>query len=494
MGEGPYSDADARAQWPDVRLSPTEVQVLRYLMNHPGQPISATELLREVWGYANTTRSRTVSTTMARLRKKLEPDPNHPTVLLNLRGQGYTLALPRPHVDASPRERPTNARPPDNSLVGRAHDLAELLRLLRDGRRMVTLHGTGGIGKTRLALHAAATLHTERDGGAWFVNLASARTSSDVLHTIATVCDVDLGRARDDEARDQLGRLLARRGAMLLVLDNFEQLAPPAVDVVWGLLEQATALQVLATSRVRLQLADEVVFTLDRLQPEDATELLRQRICDARRDRSAPLDDSLMHTIAGMVDGIPLALELAAARSRWMSLAELAAHLRCSLASLSDEQGVLPARQRTLRRTISWSWELLDPVEQAALVQLAAFRGGCPRDAALQVVHAVGRARAVLNDLVDSSMVNTEWSHEGVRLSLYDSVRDFALDQDHPELAAARDRHATWAFDLAADCHSTYNTDPNAGRTLWRERDNMASAKEEWRRSTVCATSNSTRS
>lgn len=350
---------------------------------------------------------------------------------------------------------------PPTATIGREADLAALSDLIGEpASRLVTLVGPGGVGKTRLALELARAVGERFADGARFVELAPVRTQDHVASTIAKRLDVVL--LPPESAEDGLARHLGER-EVLLVLDNFEHLLP-AAPLVANLLAATTRLRVLVTSREPLRLRAERLFRLDPLglPPDDvngdgtsakqapAVELF---VAVARaRDASFVLGDDNASAVARVcrrLDGLPLALELAAARIGLLTVPELAARLRDGLDALGSGPRDAPARQRTLTATLEWSYALLMPDEQAALARLAVFAGGCALDAAQFVT---GASLDVLEALLTKNLAVTERTPSGsVRLGMLETVREFARGhfEQRDDAAELHRRHCEHYLALA---------------------------------------------
>ncbi|MFT6820474.1 MAG: putative ATPase [Myxococcota bacterium] len=498
-----YLDPDPIGEtWPDVSFSPIERALLTYLLNVTDRPVPREELLREVWGYSPKTKTRTVSTTARRLRTKIEPDVKAPSVLLNVRGQGYVLHPPRsaigtgaPSLAEVERQvrallgedvdllslvggtrRKTNIRAEPNRLVGRDADLQDLATLVYGGARLVTLHGPGGIGKTRLATRFARDRNNAYSGGTWFCDLSDATTHIEMLRTIAEVLGLAPSALRTGDPVERLAAVLEHRGPTLLVLDNFEQLSDDAVTAVANLMDLASNITLIVTSRERLRIELERVQAVHALNPIHASDLLRERIQAVQWDARAPLEADVLDEITVLLEGIPLALEMAAARARVLPLRELRGRLQSSFSVLALDRRGAPDRQRTLTQAIQWSWELLTEDEQDALCQLCLFRGGATLQAIEQVVLTSDSVLQVLSSLLDKSMLRRWTDAQGQRIGLYASVREFGLKIAVTSLGPARARHAQWAMAHLRTCSLNFETDPSTGPALWGERDNIIAA------------------
>ncbi len=356
---------------------------------------------------------------------------------------------------------------PPSPLVGRELEVHDLTELLGDGtNRLVTITGPGGCGKTRLALHVGELAGDRPNQRVCFVDLSGLRDPTLVLPTMAGALGVK--DAGDRALPEAIGRVLGS-ASVLLVVDNFEHLVPAATDLA-AVLEATTGLQVLVTSREALRLRWEQEYPLHPLatpEPGDgalavagspAVELFVQF---ARRVRPSfeltSQDAATVGELVRRLDGLPLALELAAARLRVLSPVELLERLGRRLDdALGTGSPDAPARHRTLSEAMTWSYELLDPVEQATFRRLAAFAGGCTFDAAEIVCTGDGvppeRLLDVLDSLVDKSLVVARAGTTGpTRFHLLETARAFGRDRlrAEDEIAPVCARHLAWCTDLA---------------------------------------------
>ena len=331
---------------------------------------------------------------------------------------------------------------PASALVGREQEIERLKAVLaRPGMRLVTLTGPGGIGKTRLAVQAAAGLPDEFPDGLWWVALAPVSRGEEVLGALAQVVGV-----REDEGtgleRALLARLEGRR--MLVVLDNAEHLLPEVADVVVRLLATGDRLVVLATSRERLQLSAEHVYPVPPLSAADAVALLQERAAAVGVVAGQP---QVLDRLCTRLDRLPLALELAAARLRVFSPVQLLDRIDSRLDLFAGPRDAEP-RHRTLRATIEWSHDLLTGPEQALFRRLAVFTADCTLDAAESVCRPESGA---LDGLLDKCLVVRGDDESEPRFGMLESIRDFAAerlaaDGEVPELQA---RHARYFRALA---------------------------------------------
>lgn len=478
------------------RLTTREAEFLRYLAVHSGRTVSREELLKEVWGYklGAVTRSRSVDKMLARLRPKLRDSAAEPEHIFTVYGGGYRFVplsvegrTPPPSpTDPEETRAPTNLPVPASDFVGRSDDLADLEEDLQSGARLVTVLGPGGVGKTRLMLHQAARL-LENDppaGGIWFCDLTEARDIDGLLAAVAGALQLELGASED--ALDIVGRALAEAGELLLLLDNAEQIAAPTARAVSAWLQAAPRARFLVTSREALRVREERCFELDGLEPADGLDLFVQRARAVRRGfEPTPEGAAAIGQIVEMLDRLPLAIELAAARVTTLTPAKILERLERDFGSVLRTSGRdRVARQATLEGAVAWSWELLSRWEQATLAQLSVFRGGFFLEAAEAVVDLSRFPDSPpvfesIEALVLKSLVRREdLSGLGeVRFRLYETIRVFGQarleEQDESGQAAARAQvyFLALAEQLAAGIASQRTSE--ALRRLALEHDNL---------------------
>ncbi|MFJ1808222.1 MULTISPECIES: AfsR/SARP family transcriptional regulator [unclassified Streptomyces] len=401
-----------------------------------------------------------------------------------------TPALAPQPPKPSTRTPHSNLPAPLTPLVGRAEALTRLSQLLA-GARLVTLTGPGGVGKTRLAGAAAGTAKAdELPDGVWLAEFSGVRagTAADLAQVVASSLGIrdDIpvalpGAGAGVPARSPAHRLAAvlRDRRTLLVLDNCEHVVDAAAELAALLLRTAPGLRVLATSQEPLGLAGEAVFLVEPLRNDDAVQLFTERAAAAApgfsldSETSGPAEHAAVTEICRRLDGIPLALELAATRVRALGVRELAARLGDRFGILTTGQRGAPARQQTLRATIDWSWELLGASERVVLRRLAVYGDGCDLVAAEAVCAGDGVAREEVLDLVtrlvDRSFVVVVEGPTGPRYRLLESIAAYAMERLHEvrELTAVRDRHLRHYLALAELAESRLRC---AGQRSWLSR------------------------
>jgi predicted ATPase/DNA-binding XRE family transcriptional regulator len=376
-------------------------------------------------------------------------------------------ARPKPRVrrafnlDPAPLSA-IRALPPEvTTFIGREAEIAEILEIL-SSHRALTITGPGGVGKTRVALRVAA--RQQRPDGVWFVDLGSVRDPTRVVAKILSVVPLPF---RDEQTPEALAESLRDRSAVL-VLDNCEHVLDVAGAVVAALLRTAPNVAVLATSRHRLNVTAEVVFRLAPLPYPDSTRLSAR---DARRYaavelfvlRASAADQRFLFSdnhVAGVVEicrrveGVPLAVELAAARLPMFGLTKLCERLSDRLDVLKSNVRDVPERQQTFRATIDWSYDLLEADERSLLQRLAIFAGGCTLEAAEEVCSDENMSREWIPEgltaLVDRSLISANIAGSSPRYSLLEATRQYALeklsDLERRRLSA---RHAAWLAEFA---------------------------------------------
>ena len=353
---------------------------------------------------------------------------------------------------------------PVSSFIGRVQEVESISAILRRHNvRLLTLTGPGGVGKTRLSIEVARQLQGFFSHGVAFIDLAPIRSPEMVLPTIASQLGL---REQPGTTLKSVLQLALQDRSMLLVLDNLEQVSGAASDIA-GLLAACPSLNILATSRVVLRIGAEHVFEIEPMQVSneaamqkgDAVLLFEERVQAA--NNQFMLNDVNVDTVIELVDrlqGMPLAIELAAARTRLWPVAELLGKLDAQLPFLGGGAVDAPQRHRSLRDTIGWSYELLTPRDKAVFRTMSIFPVGCTMETAIAVLgdnqlSAADQVTEAIGTLVDSSLVRP---HDGVdhrvRYRMLASVREFGLEQ--LEVSGEDDKvrwaaHRAWAEPLA---------------------------------------------
>jgi predicted ATPase len=415
------------------------------------------------------------SSVSARLRDELGLDPGE-----ELRELQRRILQHDPTLALSPvaEERLPALQEPPNRLLGRERELVELRRLLLDERvRLLVLTGAGGSGKTRLALEAARASADSFANGTCWVELAPLRDSEHVPGAIARALGVEIAPGK--EPVDALAdALLARE--LLLVLDNAEHLRA-AAPLYARLLARAPRLSVLVTSRAVLHLSGEHVYPVEPLAEPAAVALFTERAYAADpRFQPSDQDEQAIRQICRRLDGLPLALELAAGRTRTLTPGELLERLEPRLPLLTGGPRDLPARQQTLRATLEWSYDLVTNEERQDLRRLAVFAGGCTLDAAEAVCETTPERLAAL---VEHNLLQHHTTPAGSRYTMLETIREYAAEQLEltDEAETLRQRHAEWCCDLEGLPGLTGRVSPRIrgeeGMQLLRaEYDNIQSA------------------
>jgi predicted ATPase/class 3 adenylate cyclase len=350
---------------------------------------------------------------------------------------------------------PTNLPLQTTSFVGRDEDMADVIEALEQAR-VVTLTGVGGVGKTRLAVQVAAELLEGFRDGAWMVELGPLTDPEGMPEVIAAALAISprQGRTMAESVVDAL-----RDREMLVVFDNCEHLITTAARTVDAIVHVCPDVRVLSTSREGLGLRGERQITVPSLDLVDASvQLFADRAYEVGGRFELDSDvTAAVAQICSRLDGIPLAIELAAARTRMMSPAEIAARLDERFRLLTGGSRTAVERHQTLRQAVDWSYDLLSPLERGLLNCLGVFAGGFTLDAAEIVVAGDEIERVQVLDgiaqLVDKSLILVERSDEETRYRLLETIRQYALERldDAAATDAVRRRHAEWCATFMAD-------------------------------------------
>jgi predicted ATPase/DNA-binding XRE family transcriptional regulator len=332
------------------------------------------------------------------------------------------------------------------SFVGREPAVAEIIALL-ERRRLVTVTGIGGVGKTRLAIVSGSRALGRYEDGARFVDLSPLTDPKEVVHKFASAI------AMTATSQDIVASLIAelRDRQLLIVVDNCEHVLESVAGIIAAILQSCQSVDIVATSRQRLSLMGECVYRLEPLELPAAVELFADRAFDG--DRDFKITDANAPTITDIcldLDGIPLAIEIAAARLASLGLALLQAKVRGGKTALSSGLRDTIERHETLTATMSWSYDLLDDRERAVLRRLSVFAGGCCSEAARAVCAAppveIDEVDDVLSTLLDKSLVSVDRQTAERRFRLLETTRAYGLDmlRASGEETAVIDRHAEW--------------------------------------------------
>jgi predicted ATPase/DNA-binding SARP family transcriptional activator/Tfp pilus assembly protein PilF len=365
----------------------------------------------------------------------IDPSPQLQALYRKILNQDASLIVDGPSLQA-----PTNLQAPSTALVGRMRELADVQALLcREDVRLVTLTGTGGTGKTRLSLEAAAGLLGDFAGGVFVVPLDVTREPGLVVAQIAQVLEVREGPGQTP------GEAVAthlREKQILLILDNFEHVLE-AASSVGELMAACPHLKVLVTSRTPLHVRGEHEYPVPPLIEADAATLFSERALAKRPDFSG---DGEVAEICRRLDCLPLAIELAAARVKTLSGPTILEKLDDRLSLLTRGARDLPRRQQTLRATVEWSYELLREEERQAFAAVAIFAGGFTATAAEAVA---GADVDLVDDLVDHSLVHVVVE----RYAMLETIREYAVEclEQSDDREVVRERHARFYLELTEE-------------------------------------------
>lgn len=429
--------------------------------------------------------------TRERLAEELGTDPSAELSALH-------TALLRGELGERAENRRTNLRAELTSFVGKDDDIS-VVAALAIKHRLVTLTGPGGSGKTRLATETGRKMLAELPDGAWLVELASVRAGGELAQAALTAIGLrDQGLLGGPRAGEPMDRLIAalRERAILLILDNCEHVIEAAAAFADRLLGECRRLRILATSREPLGITGEVLWQVEPLalpakgvDPAEvgaspAVRLLRDRAVLVRKDiGSDPHTLSEMARICRALDGMPLAIELAAARLRTMSIDQLARRLDDRFRLLTSGSRTALSRHKTLRAVVDWSWDLLTEAERGVLRRLSVFAGGASLGAAERVcgdeAFAGEQVLDLLTALVEKSLLLAE-GEDTPRYRMLDTIREYAAHRlaEAGETEAARRAHLAYFTELAetADPHLRRAEQREWLATLEAEHDNIGAA------------------
>jgi predicted ATPase/DNA-binding SARP family transcriptional activator len=377
--------------------------------------------------------------------------------------------------EAGPARRRTNLPAPLTSFVGREEECRRIAKLLAEAR-LVTLTGPGGAGKTRLSAEVTGGLLDDYPDGVWFVPLAPVTTAVDVAQAVLQAIGVSdsLGSIESRELQSPLERLIdvLRNRRLLMIFDNCEHLVDAVARLADRVLGEAAGVRILATSREPLGITGETLYPVPSLplpeadaEAEDAVQhaavrLFADRARAVRPDFSLAGDQTaLVIAICRELDGIPLAIELAAARVRSLTVRQIADRLGYRFQLLNGGNRAALPRHQTLRAVVDWSWDLLEPDERTVLRRLSVFTGGATPESAEQVCRLDDSehrdARDVIDviaSLIDKSLVQADTGGDGeVRYRLLETVRAYGIErlEEAGEQDRVRAAHVTYFLDLA---------------------------------------------
>jgi len=471
----------------ELKLRPKVYETLKYLVEHPGRLIGKQELMQAVWPDAFVTDDSLVQCTLE-LRRALGDRNQQLLKTVPRRGYLFTSEVTRraPKPDHFPttdsfdlsgdRESLANIAKkrhnqpiPRTSLIGREQQVAEAAELLlRQDVRLLSLTGPGGAGKTRLGVALAAAV-ADRFSGFHFVGLASITQPALVATALADAFEIQQGASRT--IPQLIGDRLQRWGPFLLLLDNFEQVLP-AATVVAEILEACPSLKVLVTSRSCLRIYGEQEFPVTPLAANSAIELFAQRAAAVWPDFAITSENaSAVQEICLRLDGLPLAIELAAARTKVLPPNAILDRLQNRLQLLTDGALDLPERQQTLRKTIDWSHDLLNEAERKLFRRFSVFVGGSTFEGAEAVCNP-SRDLGIdpfegLSSLVDKNLVQrVDRAEAQPRFVMLETIREYALEclTDSGEQSATRRAHAAYCLVLAEEGNPELNP---ADRSRW---------------------------
>ena len=473
-------------------------QLLGLLVERHPRALSKTELQDRLWPDTFVV-EKNLTNLVSEIREALGDDPATPRFIRTVHRFGYAFRE-TPSMDSGDHDIGTrhNLPAPLTNFIGRDREVAELLQLV-PAARVLTLTGAGGCGKTRLALEVAARALDRFPDGAWVVDLSALADPRLVTQAVASVFDIREGPNRP--ILDALHGYLRNR-QILLVLDNCEHLITACAHFVDALLRAADRVCILATSREGLGITGETVWRVPSLSLPDLSEaasvetLLRHDAVRLFIERASAVDSTFAFTAANAaavaevcvrLDGIPLALELAAARVKVLSIAQIHARLNDRFRLLTGGSRTAVARQRTLEATVEWSYGLLSGAERRLMRRLSVFAGGWTMEAAEDVTsdNAAERDDVLesLSRLVDKSLANVESDSEGNRrYHFLETVRQYARERlfESGEAERLRDRHLAFFHDLVRRAEPELT---RADQIAWlnrlqREHDNLRLALE----------------
>ncbi len=455
--------------------------LLSQLLKRPGELLIREQLLDAVWGHRYVTPS-TLNRVIVLARRALGDDPEAPRFIQTVHGAGYRYIGPVESASSGAAEPEVRFLPPASvrmparlqSLVGREHELGQIESILRAGARSLTVVGTGGMGKTQCALAFAHDYADRYPDGVWFFDLAPLRQASEWLQALAAA--LTIAPPAPAELLERIAQSLVDRRALFL-LDNCDRLSGEIGALVVELLRGTRELVILATSQQQLNFVSERILHMPPLglppirRPGDESELLQiaaapavalllARIRDARAEFKLTLENAAaIVDVCQRLDGMPLALELAAARFALLSPEQVLERLDQRFRFLVSDTAGRDHRHRNLVALLEWAFGLLSQDEQRLLAWLGVFVQGCTVEAVISLAPQFGTSPEAIVDLLtglaNKSLVSTDQSVGPPRYRLLESVREFALERlrqsdDEPR---ARDAHLSYILRLAKVAH-----------------------------------------
>jgi predicted ATPase len=489
--------AELRRNGQQIKVEPQVFDLIVFLASNAGRLLSKDDIVQGVW-HGRAISDSAISTRINAARRALGDDGATQRYIKTVHGRGFRFDAQPKLVEATNAVTSThNLTTPATTFIGRDQELTSVKALLsRSDVRMVSLTGVGGVGKTRIAQKVAMDVVPLFRDGVWFVDLAPLRDASRVGLTIARTLRVQ--EVNEQPLFDRLRDYLGARSA-LLVLDNFEHVLP-AANIVADLLGACPNLRILATSRATLRLAGEHEFRVppltlpaldhvavgamdDESLPSEAERLFMARAQAVGEGLTNTKEARLaVAEICLRLDGLPLAIELAAARARMLTPTELLQRLTKRLPALSAGPRDRPARQQTLRNTIDWSHELLSVPEQRLFHQLSVFAGGFTAEAAEAVAGDLQGIDVLdtVSLLLDQSLIQRKDVAGRTRFSMLETLREFAAEKlsEGPDASGVRARHTRFYRSMAeeGEAHIRGHRQEAWLGHLAREHDNMRAA------------------